>query len=72
MDHIYTAGAITGPRFGHAWRDQEGKPHGTVYLNTAAHLDFSDPELAREVAAVLLTCANAMETPPPAEGGQQP
>jgi hypothetical protein len=53
------------PRFGHAWRGEDGRLHAAVYLG-ASWVELSDPAAARALAAEAIRAAEAMEELPPA------
>ena len=60
MSYICTDSNISGPRFGHAWRDEHGGIHATVRLGQAV-MTFTSAAEARAVAAACTEAAEALD-----------
>ena len=65
MSYVSATENFTEPRFGHAWRTQNGIPHATVYLGPLSSLTFEDPAEARAAATACNQAADAMDALPP-------
>ena len=57
---VTTHTAISGPAFGHAWRDKRGELNATVNLGSMCSLYFGSAEDARAVAAACTEAAEAI------------
>jgi hypothetical protein len=71
VSNISTDSEIAGPRFGQAWRAEDGRICGTVRLapgSNATFLSFDDPADVRDTIAALTETLEAMERLA-AEGG---
>jgi hypothetical protein len=55
--------AIRKPVLAHGWRDGDGQPYASVDLDEdrAAHIVFSDPAEARELAGQIIAAAMWLE-----------
>lgn len=58
------------PRYGHAWRDDEGTLHATITFGQS-WITFGSPADARASAVACIRAAEAMEALPPAQDGGQ-
>ena len=58
---VTTHTAISGPAFGHAWRDKRGELNAVVYLSPACSLYFGSAEDARATAAACTEAAEAID-----------
>lgn len=60
MSYICTETRISGPRLGHAWRDEHGSLYATVRLGGAT-VTFESAADARAVAAACTEAAEALD-----------
>ena len=59
--NIHFGAEADGIKGGLVWTDDEGETHGALEFDGYCDIVFHDPEQPREVAAVLLSLANAMD-----------
>ena len=71
MSSINISADMPEPRFGHAWRSDDGTIHAVIRFQdqTWPYLAFDDPAEARSLAAACTEAAEAMDR---LTGGGQP
>lgn len=70
MITVSTSETATAPQFSRAWRTSDGHPAAAVHIGSSS-LIVASPDDALELAAALVTAANAITALPAPEGDPQ-